>query len=68
MGRKSLRCADAGEECGRGFVAAAFAAGEFGFGGNKFATESFGEDGLCQLFGANRGGGHALFDGISELE
>jgi hypothetical protein len=35
--------ADAGQELAGGFVGAAFAAGEFGFGGNPFATEC-----LCQ--------------------
>ena len=39
------------QQGGRGFVRAAFTTSKFGFGGNEFAAEGFGEDGLRQLIG-----------------
>jgi hypothetical protein len=34
----------------------AFAAGEFGFGGDEFAAECFGDDGLRQFLGPRKTG------------
>ena len=59
---------DALEQDGGGFVGAAFAAGEFGFGGDEFSAEGFGQDGLCQFVRAFRCGGHVFFNGVRELE
>ena len=40
---------DAFQEDGRGLVVAPFTAGEFGLGGDEFASEGAGEDGLREL-------------------
>ena len=56
------------KEGGCVFVVAVFAAGEFGFGGDEFAAEGFGEDGLGQLVHSSPGLFVAGFDGLGEGE
>ena len=60
--------ADAGEEFGCGLVGAAFAAGQFGFGGDEFASEGFCEDGLREFIGTNSSGGNAPFNCVGQFE
>src|SRR2546422_1083759 len=43
---------DALKECRNGLVIAAFAASEFGFGGDQFSPEGFGQDRLGQFLGS----------------
>ena len=56
------------EQLFRGFIGAAFAAGEFGFGGNEFAPEGFGEDGLGEFVHPLPGAGELGFELVHQGE
>ena len=60
--------ADTGKEGGGGFVVPAFAASDFGFGGDELSSKGLGQDRLRQSFGALRRCPNPLFDGVGQLE
>lgn len=65
---RGLLLADAGEEFAGGFVAAGFAAGEVGFGGDQFAPEGFGQDRLRQPVDPLPGGVQLGFQPVGQSE
>jgi len=65
LGRSTFSL-DAGKQSGGGFVLAAFAAGEFGFGGDEFAPEGFGQDCLAQFVSPFCCHLDPFFDGVEQ--